>query len=285
MGADSKIEWCHHTFNPWIGCQKVSPGCDNCYAEAMAKRYGWVTWGPHGERRRTSKENWRKPFAWNAAAYRARDRHRVFCASLADWLDNQVPQAWRIELAEIINRTPHLDWLLLTKRIENYGHLAPWIKAPSNVWLGVTCENQDNFERRWDILHTISAPVRFISYEPALGPLSIRDWWIQPEWIICGGESGPNARPMHPDWARNLRDECAASGTKFFFKQWGEWSAETVEGTEVELSTLPRNQAVAFGDGKTNHTRYTRVGKAKAGRLLDGVEHSEFPALKKAEAA
>src|ERR1700712_493898 len=116
MGENSKIEWCDHTFNPWIGCQKVSPGCDNCYAEAlMDKRLGRVEWGPHGERLRTSPANWAKPLQWDRAAAKAGVRHRVFCASLADWLDNKVPRRWRIDLAAIIRQTPNLDWLLLTK--------------------------------------------------------------------------------------------------------------------------------------------------------------------------
>jgi protein gp37 len=118
MAENSKIEWCDHTFNPWIGCQKVSPGCDHCYAEAMMdKRYGRVQWGPHGERKRTSEDNWKKPLAW---AKRANGhRPRVFCASLADWLDNRVPLQWRSDLGRLIEATPELDWLLLTKRPEN----------------------------------------------------------------------------------------------------------------------------------------------------------------------
>src|SRR6266404_3416295 len=125
MAENSKIEWCDHTFNPWIGCQKVSPGCDHCYAEAMMdKRYGRVKWGPHGERKRTSEDNWKKPLVW---AKRANGhRPRVFCASLADWLDNRVAPRWRSDLGRLIEDTPELDWLLLTKRPENYEKLAPW---------------------------------------------------------------------------------------------------------------------------------------------------------------
>ena len=199
MAENSKIEWCDHTFNPWIGCQKVSPGCDHCYAEHMADhRFGWVEWGPHGQRKRTSDDNWRKPLRWakNANGHRP----RVFCASLADWLD-KAPREWRSDLGRLIEDTAELDWLLLPKRPENYGKLAPWDldNIPPNVWLGVTCEDQLHYERRWGILSRarISAIVKFVSYEPALGPLTklqLEPGGNVPDWIICGGESGPGAR-------------------------------------------------------------------------------------------
>jgi protein gp37 len=144
MGENSKIEWCHHTFNPWIGCQHVSPGCDHCYAEAlMDHRYGKVQWGPHGQRKRTSEGNWKQPHRWAKAARQSGTRARVFCASLADWLDNKAPREWRSDLGTLIENTPELDWLLLTKRPENYEKLAPWDldEIPPNG-LGVTCEDQ-----------------------------------------------------------------------------------------------------------------------------------------------
>jgi protein gp37 len=227
MAENSKIEWCHHTFNPWIGCQKVSPGCDHCYAEAMMDtRYGRVQWGPHGERKRTSQDNWKMPLRW---AKRANgDRPRVFCASLADWLDNRAPREWRSDLGRLIEATPELDWLLLTKRPENYEKLAPWRldEIPSNVWLGVTCEDQAHYERRWAILsrQRIRATAKFVSYEPALGPLTklrLQLAGTVPSWIICGGESGNGARHIKPKWVRALRDECANLGIAFFLKQIG----------------------------------------------------------------
>ena len=151
---NSKIEWTTHTFNPWIGCQHVSPGCGGgengapCYAETlMDTRYHKVQWGPHGERRRTSAENWKKPLRWAKAERGSGERPRVFCASLADWLDNKAPREWRVDLAALIAATPELDWLLLTKRIENYRRLAPWKETPPNVWLGVTAENQEYYDR------------------------------------------------------------------------------------------------------------------------------------------
>ena len=222
MGENSKIEWTDHTFNPWIGCTKVGPPCDHCYAEALSKRYGWVTWGPRGERKRTSAANWKKPLQWNKAAAAAGVRHRVFCASLADWLDNQVPAQWRADLGELIALTPHLDWLLLTKRIQNYADLAPWDgdKTPKNIWLGITCGSQPEYDRDWRILANHAARVHFVSYEPALGPLlpTMALGW-RPEWIICGGESGSGAREMDPQWARDLRDDCKQNDIAFFMKQ------------------------------------------------------------------
>lgn len=223
---NSKIEWTDHTFNPWIGCQKVSPGCDHCYAEVlMDRRYGLVEWGPRGERRKTRQENWKMPIRWNRQAQDAGGRSRVFCASLGDWLDNQVPTAWRDELAELIEATPHLDWLLLTKRIELFGKLAPWPRreVPKNVWIGVTCENQECFDRRWKHLCQIEA-VRFVSYEPALGPLTLGT--AELDWVICGGESGAGARPLLPKWARSLRAECVERGIAFFMKQVGSNNCE-----------------------------------------------------------
>src|SRR5262249_53398266 len=147
------------------------------------------------------------------------NRPRVFCASLADWLDNQVPRQWRSDLAALIEATPQLDWLLLTKRIENYRRLAPWLKAPLNVWLGVTAEDQANYAHRWNILCQFEATVRFISYEPAIGPLSINKIDPLPDWIICGGESGSHVRFMEPAWARELMLECRERGVAFFMKQ------------------------------------------------------------------
>ncbi len=223
MAENSKIEWCDHTFNPWIGCTKVGPPCDNCYAEGLSKRYGWATWGPHGERKRTSAENWKNPLKWDRAAKASGTRARVFCASLADWLDNQVSDNWRDDLGGVIDETPHLDWLLLTKRIENFGKHAPWHDddIPPNVWLGITCGDQAEYDRDWPKLARLDARVRFISHEPSLGRL--RPTPSQsgrfPNWIICGGESGPRARFMPPDQARYLRDDCAKCGIAFFMKQ------------------------------------------------------------------
>lgn len=230
MAENSKIEWTDHTFNPWIGCQKVSPGCDHCYAESLSKRYGWVEWGPHGDRKRTSAANWRKPLQWDKAAKRMGRRFRVFCSSLADVFDNQVDPSWRIDLFDLISSTENLDWLLLTKRPENIAKMLPtnWNRDDwANVWLGTTCEDQERYDRRWPILRQIPAAVHFVSYEPAIGPLSLfplphrlsEPGSTLPDWLICGGESGSGARMMQPEWAASIKAECERHGVNFFMKQ------------------------------------------------------------------
>ena len=221
--AETTIEWADFTFNPWTGCTKVSPGCDHCYAEGWAKRSGHVEWGPHAARRRTAAATWQAPLKWNLAAAQAGRRARVFCASLADVFDNHpsIKLGWRDDLWKLIAATPHLDWLLLTKRPQNVGRFVPgWMGPhswPSNVWLGTTAENQAEADRRTAHLARIPARVRFLSCEPLLEGIKPNLDGIH--WVICGGESGPGARPMHPDWARSLRDQCAMEGVPFFMKQ------------------------------------------------------------------
>lgn len=226
MAENSKIEWTDHTFNPWIGCQKVSPGCDHCYAEALSNRYGWAVWGPHGLRQRTSEANWKKPRQWAKAARGADRRPRVFCASLADVWDNQVPAEWRRDLFHLIWETPELDWLLLTKRPENIAkmlwpaigeaELWPW----RNVWLGTTAENQESATRRGRILREIPATVRFLSCEPLLSEIQFEpETLLALDWIIVGGESGRGARMMQEWWAEAIKEQCSIAGVYFFMKQ------------------------------------------------------------------
>lgn len=224
MAENSKIEWTDHTFNPWIGCQKVSPGCDRCYAEALSNRFGWTEWGPHGERKRTSAANWDQPRKWNNKAWLNGVRQRVFCASLADVFDNQAPAGARADLFRLIEATPELDWLLLTKRPENIGDMIDaggWFRGfPPNVWLGTTCEDQAAYDRRWPILARFNVRVRFISYEPAIGPLTILNrGGEKPDWLICGGESGHGARMMDPEWAHRIKADCDEHFVPFFMKQ------------------------------------------------------------------
>lgn len=181
MGKNSKIEWCDHTFNPWIGCSRVSAGCDNCYAEAMrAKRLKQVEWGPHGIRIRTSENNWRQPLKWNKAATATGERPRVFCASLADIFDNHrsIDPSWRDELWALIRSTPNLDWLILTKRPQNFKKYLPrdWGHGYPNVWLGVTVEDQEEADRRIPHLIEASAQLRFLSCEPLIGGVDLT--WI-----------------------------------------------------------------------------------------------------------
>lgn len=224
MGANSKIEWTHHTFNPWVGCTKVSAACDFCYAETWAKRSGHPElW--NGSRRHTSVENWRQPLKWNAkAAKRApgEPRPRVFCASLADVFDNQVPGRWRGELFDLIMQTPDLNWLLLTKRPQNIlkmTHVRFEGHYPDNIWFGTTIENREEMQRRARHLKEVPARIHFWSVEPLLEDLGTIPRDVMPEWIICGGESGSHARMMDPDWARNLHGQCLGADIPFFMKQ------------------------------------------------------------------
>lgn len=221
MAENSKIEWTHHTFNPWVGCEKISPACDHCYAEAWAKRTGKPElW--HGFRRRTTDANWRSPLKWDRHADELGVRYRVFCASLADVFDNAVPMAWRSDLFALIDETPHLDWLLLTKRVGNVLKMLDAMKRtrlPANVWLGSTVVTQAEFDRDVPKLISIPAVVRFLSMEPLLEPVDVTEWSTELEWLIVGGESGGGARMMDPEWARSLRDQCERTDVAFFMKQ------------------------------------------------------------------
>jgi protein gp37 len=271
---NSKIEWTDHTFNPWIGCQHVSPGCDHCYAEAMMDhQYGKVKWGPHGERKRTSEANWRKPVKWNATARAFKREHthrpRVFCASLADVFDNRVPLEWRRDLFALIRECKRLDWLMLTKRPQNIEKMLPadWGDGYRNVWLGVTAENQTYFDQRWKHLQNIPAVIKFISYEPALGPLRLPRHGPLPDWLISGGESGGGARPLDPQWVRDIIADCRHKGVAPFHKQWGTYSSNPLvvqQGMSIEAA----KRADLFGKG---------------GGLLDGRIVRDFPTPRRYE--
>lgn len=306
---NSAIEWTDHTFNPWIGCTKVSPGCDHCYAEAtMDKRLHKVQWGTGQPRQRTSEAYWSQPLKWNKERYMQcaacgwrgaaaaqiigcgqcgsldidDTRARVFCASLADLADNEVPTVWRQHLMSRVADTPNLDWLVLTKRIGNARQMLSdasmhdgrlltandEYRPPSNLWIGATIVNRDELVRDAAKLKTTPAAKHFWSVEPMLGDLGHIPGELFPDWVIVGGESGPDARPMNPDWARSLRDQCQAAGVPFFFKQWGEW-APYGRG-RLDSSLLVDRSAL--------DTPYIKVGKKLAGRLLDGRTWDEVPA-------
>lgn len=295
MGQYSGIEWCDHTFNPWVGCQEVSPACDHCYARTMMTRKpNWATaWS--GDRFRTSRDNWRTPLAWDRTAEATGLRARVFCASLADIFDNQVDPAWRADLWHLIALCPWLDWLILTKRPQNFAKFLPpgWgPKGWPQVWLGVTAENQEEADRRIPILRTTPARRRFLSCEPLLGPLRPQLSGI--DWLIAGGETGTGARPMHPDWVRSLRDQCQRADVAFFFKQWGDYGPDDAARKAEPMAladdgTLYRSGDLAFPDGprrgeairadhdKAHLTHVYRVGRKAAGADLDGEMHRGFP--------
>lgn len=403
MSDQTKIEWSDSTFNPWIGCTKVGPGCDHCYAATQDNHRKWTPygWGAGKPRKRTSESNWKKPLMWNKHAgnnlfvqcaecglreFRKWDntlppgglsccsnpdclslpesdsspvRPRVFCASLSDWLDNEVPIEWLVDLLDLIRQTPNLDWLLLTKRIgnlhsrieaaEDCASLAPygpehfmWIsdwlagKPPANVWIGATVVNQEEADRDIPKLLQVPARIRFLSVEPMLGPIKFNTYHLLTNhcfvcesedncghergtqshpincvhrtthkdskdrpgegvaWVICGGESGPNARPMHPDWARSLRDQCIAAGVPFLFKQWGTWKPVCAQYPETDAEYDESEDASLCGDICMTDRGYIweegyqpstsgrpwlmdKAGKAKAGRALDDRTHDESP--------
>lgn len=221
MGLNSSIEWTTHTFNPWWGCTKVSDGCRHCYAETLSLRYGNDNWGKGKKRRLMSDAYWKEPLRWNAAAERTGHRAQVFCASMADVFDPEAPAEQLNRLWNLIRNTPHLDWQLLTKRPERVLKSLPrdWNAGWRNVWLGTSVEDHKVIERI-DHLVRIPSLVRFLSLEPLIGPLpNLPLDGIN--WVIVGGESGPGARSMQPEWVRDIRQQCRATGVAFFFKQWG----------------------------------------------------------------
>ncbi len=340
MAQDTKIAWCDHTVNFWWGCTKVSPACANCYAERQdahfhpgipwkerfqGEKAGSSHWGPDAPRLLRVDAARREALRYERRAVAEGRRFRVFTNSMSDFFeDRRDLDGARLEALDVIRQTPHLDWLILTKRPEKIRELLTraqngiqadllvgnrpgprlmelrswlydWLdngNAPANVWLGTTVEDQGRADQRIPALLQVPAAVRFLSCEPLLGPVDLR--CVSPyhnpgggrlgldalapgamhlDWVICGGESGPHARPMHPDWARGLRDQCAAAGVPFLFKQWGEWFPMGAGGEWPGRN----NWRVAGSFAHDPHQYIVKTGKHAAGRLLDGVEHLAFP--------
>jgi len=249
MGKDSEIAWTDHTFNPWWGCVRVSPGCQHCYAETFAKRVGQSVWGVDAPRRFFGNKHWAEPLKWNAAAEKAGTRARVFCASMADvFEDRRDLDDWRAKLWSLIEITPWLEWLLLTKRPQNFDKLAPgpWVagRVPAHVRIGTTVEDQPRAEERIPALLRIPA-ANFLSMEPLIENVSLRwlptwpggvrgaalnpnaastdhlDGLRRIDWVIVGGESGPGARPLWVPWVRQVVEQCRDAGVTCFVKQLG----------------------------------------------------------------
>ncbi len=276
MSEATKIEWATSTGNPWVGCTKVSPGCKNCYAAALdnqrfSRTMGGGTkanpishWGKGAPRFRT-KGFWKDALKWNRDHARLerdkpqwplRPRPRIF-PSLCDWLDDEVPIEWLADFLKLIHDTPNLDWLLLTKRPENWmarigkilpseipmtGFL-PWLwnwrcgrsdLIPKNVWIGVSVEDQQRADERIPELLKIPAKVRFLSVEPLLGHVDMRLTYSvgitqnastvrgnEIDWVIVGGESGHSARPCNIEWIRSIVSQCKSAGVPVFCKQGG----------------------------------------------------------------
>lgn len=291
MGATSKIEWTEATWNPVTGCTKVSPGCDNCYAEKIVERF-------HGKGSfaivKRSDEKLFLPFSW-------RRPRRVFVNSMSDLFHADVPDSFIAHVWSVMARTPQHTYQVLTKR---HARMRSLLSKPSfrdntlslaktdtwplpNVWLGVSVENQHWAEIRIPELQRTPAAVRWLSCEPLLGPVDLTPCAEFPDvdWVVAGGESGPGARPMHPEWARAIRDACVVAGVPFFFKQWGNWVPQPL------YSTDDRHHVVML-DGRDRGTPWRgwkvdqpdavvmeRVGKKLAGRELDGRVHDEYPAV------
>jgi protein gp37 len=307
VSQETAISWCDHTFNPWWGCVKVSPACQHCYAETFSKRVGQKVWGIDAPRRFFGPDHWNEPLKWNAAAVKAGVRRRVFCASMADVFEDR-PEfvSPRADVFLTVEETPMLDWLILTKRPENILRLMPkfWKGRPwPNVWFGATVESQEYAAPRLSELLDVPAVVHFVSAEPLLGPLDLTEFlpgdaFTHSEypmcapltWVIAGGESGPHARPSHPEWFRSLRDQCQLAGVPFHFKQWGEW----LPGHQYTGALAQRDSSEQFsrfrcldwyGDHYGEADQFEdmsgdevyRVGKKAAGRLLDDREWLDFP--------
>ncbi|MCP4348677.1 MAG: phage Gp37/Gp68 family protein [Desulfobacterales bacterium] len=300
------IEWTDETWSPTVGCSRVSPGCDGCYAEREARRqarnpdYDGVL---DDERRWSGRVNClpdrlEKPLHW-------RKPRRVFVDSMSDLFHPDVPDEFIHEVWQVMRRCPQHTFQVLTKRPQRmralcedrdatpeevdagyelgivtglqYDHPAP------NVWLGVSAENQRYADLRIPHLLATPAAVRFVSAEPLLGPIdlaeTVRRWrdgtprTAGLDWVIVGGETGPNARPMHPTWARDLRDQCTPACVPYFYKQWGEWLPflDWAQRSDSHACTVRE-----FGD----RTVMARVGKKRAGRLLDGRAWDEYPGAK-----
>lgn len=308
MAENTNISWADYTHNHWIGCTRISPACDGCYAaHLMDTRFGRASWGGPGAgtgtRDLTSEANRRKPFGWDRAAAAAGRRPFVFCSSLADVFDNVVPVEWRQDLFELIRATPNLVWLLLSKRPQNMVKMADAAGGlPSNAALGTTVEDQPRADVNLPALKIAKielAPIfTFGSFEPLISSVVV-DPMMMPDWVITGGETDQGAhkaRPTHPDWFRELRDQCAATGVPFHFKQWGEWVPQVgaVDGWTIpddpEISRIDHRdwEEDRWGDpyrpmwcDEIDDDTVSRVGKRHAGRKLDGVVHDAFPAIER----
>ena len=295
MGANSKIEWTDDTDNPivvedggWY-CTKVSEGCKNCYAESLNHNgyYGGngldykhlISGPPKLHLKREMLAGWAK---------KTKPKKR-FVSSMTDILGEFVPDEWVFEIWDAQLAAPLQTFLDLTKRAERLYQLATrWLEMrglssmPPNIWPMVSAENQERANERIPWLYKIPAYVRGLSVEPLLGPVDLGFSLGYIDWVIVGGESGPGARPMHPEWARSLRNQCQAAGVAFFFKQWGQWyPLSQREDTGVNrligsYAGYSKNRW-AVVDGH----QFENVGKVAAGRLLDGQEWSQFPAPKK----
>ncbi len=254
MGKDSKISWTTHTFNPWWGCTFVegSPACAPaegeegaiCYAKTWSERTGYSEtgsqfpiWGANADRRYFGDKHWAEPLKWNADAKRSGERARVFCMSMGDWAEGRPDQKPHLlRLWELINRTPMLDWLMLTKRPQLITKLCPL--RSQRVWQGTTTENQRWLNLRWEHLKRVDAEIYWLSVEPMFERLTLPSDFLRlgkRAWVICGGQSGNNAVSMNPSWPRELRDQCLNTGVRFHMKQMSGRTKEELQAIPTDL--------------------------------------------------
>lgn len=354
MSENSKIEWTDATWNPVLGCDKISPGCKNCYAiktawrlqhnpnPKVAKAFEGLTVIQGGQPNWTGRVNFvpdrlDEPLGW-------RKPRNIFVNSQSDLFHEGIDFSQIAAIFGVMAASPWHTYQVLTKRparmleffrwivkgdvshpevrgctlamAQILRHRAAMIAGPGargeidwplpNVWLGVSVEDQQYADERIPLLLQTPAAVRWISAEPLLGPVdllltsrrdliadlpqsqyrgSVLDGRPRVDWVVSGGESGPNARPMHPDWARSLRDQCKAAGVPFFFKQWGEWiGASQISDSQPRGVKFLQPNGVIASDYKAAEQVVDAegmlcVGKKAAGRKLDGVEHNEYPAV------
>lgn len=298
MADTTGIEWTDKTYNPWIGCTKVSPGCTHCYAETFSLQKKYISkWGNAGERKITKTAL--DPENWNQEALENKTRYTVFCASLSDvFEDHPALPAARADLWRLIVRTPFLDWMILTKRAENIARMLPpdWGEGYANVCLMVSVENQEYFDQRVPLLREVPAKYRALSVEPLVGHVRMPKGSLAGiDLVIVGGESDKNARPMNPNWVRHIRDACARDKVDFFFKQWGNWTPDKAHAEDdllngavfesYEAEATPFTKFNDLADRKAaikspgNQVVYFSKSKKTTGSKIDGKEHKEHPFL------
>ena len=284
----TKIEWAKETWNPITGCTKISEGCQNCYAERMAKRlagrFGYPADDPF-KPGTFHADKLQEPLKWKRP-------RKVFVCSMGDILHDKVDGSDLVKVFDVMVKCPQHTFIILTKRADRLAWFnlnGPLIgKEPlPNLWLGVTAENQRTADERIPHLLRTEAVVKLVSVEPMLEAMDISYWlngaprlcgydrWEQThpplDWCVVGGETGPGARPMRPEWAESLRNQCNMAGVPFFFKSWGNWVAPS----QMPLGTY--REIEDFGDGIGISDNPLGVGKKRSGRLLDGREWNEYP--------
>lgn len=288
MAENTKIQWCDHTWSPHRGCAKLSPGCAKCYAERGSHRNPGIfgTWGPNGKR--IINSDWNKPLIWDRKAAKDGRTLRIFPSVCDPFEDREDLDESRSRFLELIEKTPHLTWLLLTKRPECWRptmqRLADvgvsdgqclaesWLdgEPPKNVWLGVSVENQEYADERLPILEQIPAVIRWVSYEPALGPVEFTPYLNFIDWIVCGGESGHDARPFNVAWARMVVDQCRAAGISPYIKQLG---SAPYAFTRTGVEGVRRQMKIDLKDSKGGDME-------EWGEAFDCIKVREFPGVK-----